>query len=163
MRKHASFITHLDFNRDGNALHSNCGGYELLFWDVMTGKQLTNGPTQFRDEHWQTWTSTLGWPVQGIWPECSDGSDINSCDRSHLTYSGHDNPPDCYYLLATGDDFSKIKIYRYPCIKRGSEFVLGSGHSSHITNVRFSNDDSYLFTTGGEDCCVFLWKVNKIK
>lgn len=34
LRKHASYITHVDFSQDGNYLHSNCGGYELLFWDV---------------------------------------------------------------------------------------------------------------------------------
>lgn len=34
LRKHSSYITHLDFSADGNYLHSNCGAYELLYWDV---------------------------------------------------------------------------------------------------------------------------------
>lgn len=34
-RKHSSYITHMDFSNDGNFLHSNCGAYELLFWDVQ--------------------------------------------------------------------------------------------------------------------------------
>lgn len=38
MRKHSSYITHLDFSRDGSYLHSNCGAYELLFWDVSNEK-----------------------------------------------------------------------------------------------------------------------------
>jgi microtubule-associated protein-like 6 len=64
----------------------------------------------------------LGWPVQGIWPECADGTDINSVDRSE---DGK--------LLATADDFGTLKIFNYPCIKKGSEFVECRGHSSHVT------------------------------
>lgn len=37
LRKHSSFITHLDFSMDSQYLHSTCGAYELLFWDVGTG------------------------------------------------------------------------------------------------------------------------------
>ena len=67
-----------------------------------------------------TWTATLGWPVQGIWPSVDDGTDINTVDRSYTTLSGLETPPDNYFLLATGDDHSKVKIYRYPCIKTNS-------------------------------------------
>lgn len=49
---HSSFITALDWSVDGSALHSVCGAYELLFWDVNTGKQETAGATKFADEHW---------------------------------------------------------------------------------------------------------------
>lgn len=73
-----------------------------------------------RDEKWATWTATLGWPVQGIWPSVDDGTDINTVDRSYTTLSGLETPPDNYFLLATGDDHSKVKIYRYPCIKTNS-------------------------------------------
>ena len=73
---------------------------------------LPNGATALRDEKWYSWTATLGWPVQGIWPEFSDGTDIDSVDRSHTTMSGTDKPPDNYYLLASGDDLSMVKIFR---------------------------------------------------
>lgn len=155
LKKHSSYITHIDFSLDGNNIHSNCGAYELLFWDVNTGKQVTAGATQFRDDKWATWTATLGWPVQGIWPEGADGTDINATDRSNSTYSGVEAPPDNYYLLASADDESQVKIFRYPCIKKGSKYVVGKGHSSHVTNVKFSKNDDYLISTGGEDNCVF--------
>jgi hypothetical protein len=63
MKKHSSYITHVDFSCDGVNLHSTCGAYELLFWDVTQGKQLTGGATGLKDEKWHTWTTTLGWPV----------------------------------------------------------------------------------------------------
>jgi len=37
MNKHSSYITHLDFSNCGKFLHSNCGAYELLFWNLETG------------------------------------------------------------------------------------------------------------------------------
>jgi WD40 repeat protein len=40
---HSSFITHIDFTADSRFLHTNCGAYELLFWDANTGKQDPDG------------------------------------------------------------------------------------------------------------------------
>jgi len=40
----------------------------------------------------------------------------------------------------------------------GHEKVVGKGHSSHVTNVRFNSSDSHVLTTGGNDRSVFQWK-----
>lgn len=88
-----------------------------------------------RDEHWATWTLPCGWPATGIWPEFADGSDINACDRSNQPHS------DGYFLLASADDFSKVKVFRYPSVDPKSEYIEGKGHSSHVTQVKFSKDD----------------------
>jgi hypothetical protein len=40
-------------------------------------------------------------------------------------------------MLATGDDEGKIKVYRYPCTIKNSEYVEGLGHGSNITNVYY--------------------------
>lgn len=34
------------------------------------------------------------------------------------------------------------------------------GHSSHVTKVKFSFDDSLVFSTGGGDKCVMTWKTD---
>lgn len=49
MTKHTSTITHIDFSKDGNYLHSNSRDYELLFWDTNTGSQITSGATQLKN------------------------------------------------------------------------------------------------------------------
>lgn len=51
------------------------------------------------------------WDVLGIWPQCSLGSDINSVDKMK-----NQN------VIATGDDFSKIKLFRYPCVHANSSY-----------------------------------------
>jgi microtubule-associated protein-like 6 len=152
-KKHNSYITHFDFSADGAFLQSNCGAYELLFWDLSSeasSQELVQIPSarKLRDVNWHTWTCTLGWPVQGIWPPCSDGTDINAVHRNH---AGH--------LLATADDFGKVKVFRYPCVSKSSEYTELSGHSSHVTNVRWMMGDGMLVSTGGNDKSVMLWKV----
>jgi hypothetical protein len=90
---------------------------------------LTKGATDLRDETWSSWTCVLGWPVQGIWPKESKGTDINYVDRSNLKH------PEGflfliiiiyrYSLLAKGDDFGKVSIHKFPCIPANSECVAG--------------------------------------
>lgn len=145
--KHNSYITHFDFSTDGSILQSNCGAYELLFCDTSKGTQVSG--TILSEKDMATWTCPLGWPVLGIWPAGADGTDINAVDRSP---SGS--------LLASADDFGKLKLFRYPCIIERSNFVQFSGHSSHVTNVRWGPSDEWLVTTGGNDKCVFQWKNN---
>ncbi len=64
------------------------------------GKQNTRGASALKDEPWYTWTTTLGWPVQGIWESEMDGTDINAIDRSNNSYAKK------MKLLVTGNDRS---------------------------------------------------------
>ena len=48
---------------EGIALQSNDTIKEILFWDIATGKKLTN-ISKIRNLNWYTWTCTVGWPVQ---------------------------------------------------------------------------------------------------
>lgn len=60
LNKHSSYITHLDWSCDGEYLHSNCGAYEILFWEVEPGLQMPGGASALKDETWATWTVTIG-------------------------------------------------------------------------------------------------------
>jgi WD40 repeat protein len=53
--------------------------------------------------------------------------------------------------VATSDRWSTVKIFNYPCLTTGAEFTEGKGHSSFVTNVRWTNDDKRIVTSGGED------------
>lgn len=151
---HSSFITHLDWSVDSRYLHTNCGAYELLFWETETGRQQTSGASALRDEPWATFTLVIGWPVQGIYPPYADGTDVNAVSRSSRAF-GNDE----YNLVATADDFGLVKLFRYPCLEKGAEAIIGRGHSSHVTCVRFLPSDQRLVSTGGDDQCVFQWKI----
>ena len=150
---HSSYITHFDWSTDSAFIHSNCGAYELLFWEA-SGKQVPGGASLLKDEEWNSWTSVIGWPVQGVYPPYADGTDINAVDRSKKKFGNNE-----YQLIAAADDFGTVRVLRYPCLDKKSEGVVGRGHCSHVTNVRFSKDDSRLITVGGDDQCVFQWTV----
>ena len=146
---HHSTVTHIDFSRDAVNLQSVSSDYELLFWDVATGKQ-RKSPSEVRDVAWNSFSCILGWPVQGVWPPNADGTDVNAVCRS----------PD-EKTIATGDDFGKVKIFRYPSSKENAKFKEYKGHSAHVTNVCFSSDGKYLFSTGGLDKSIFQFEVKK--
>ncbi|XP_032008990.1 echinoderm microtubule-associated protein-like 3 isoform X3 [Hylobates moloch] len=145
---HSSFITHLDWSKDGNFIMSNSGDYEILYWDVAGGcKQLKNR-YESRDREWATYTCVLGFHVYGVWPDGSDGTDINSLCRSHNER-----------VVAVADDFCKVHLFQYPCARAKAPSRMYGGHGSHVTSVRFTHDDSHLVSLGGKDASIFQWRV----
>ncbi|XP_028293384.1 echinoderm microtubule-associated protein-like 1 isoform X1 [Gouania willdenowi] len=144
---HSSFITHLDWSTDSQYLVSNSGDYEILYWIPSVCKQVVSVETT-RDIEWATCTCPLGFQVFGLWPDGSDGTDVNAVSRSNNKN-----------LLVTGDDFGKVHLFSYPCSQfRAPSHVYG-GHSSHVTNVSYLFDDSYLVSTGGKDMSVMQWRI----
>jgi len=148
-RGHHSYITGLDFSSDSTVLQSTSGDYELLFWDCATGKQILS-PTEVRDVRWSSFTCKFGWPVQGVWSPGADGTDVNAVDRS----------PDGSYLV-TGDDFSRVKLFRYPCPREHAKYKEYKGHAEHVMKVRFSFDGRYVFSVGGLDKAILQFEVKR--
>ncbi|KAM9301742.1 echinoderm microtubule-associated protein-like 3 [Gastrophryne carolinensis] len=145
---HSSFITHLDWSKDGKYIMSNSGDYEILYWDIAGGCKLLRNRYESRDREWATYTCVLGYHVFGVWPEGSDGTDINALARSHdMT------------MISVADDFCKVHLFRYPCNKPKAPSHVYPGHGSHVTNVRFTYDDSCLISLGGKDASIFQWRV----
>ncbi|XP_068779726.1 echinoderm microtubule-associated protein-like 3 isoform X2 [Struthio camelus] len=145
---HSSFITHLDWSKDGRFIMSNSGDYEILYWDVAGGCKLLRNRFESRDREWATYTCVLGFHVFGVWPDGSDGTDINSLCRSHDER-----------VVAVADDFCKVHLFQYPCARPKAPSHVYGGHGSHVTNVRFSHDDAHLVSLGGKDTSVFQWRV----
>uniref|UniRef100_A0A671QZZ2 Echinoderm microtubule-associated protein-like 1 n=1 Tax=Sinocyclocheilus anshuiensis TaxID=1608454 RepID=A0A671QZZ2_9TELE len=142
---HSSFITHLDWSVDSQYLVSNSGDYEILYWIPSVCKQVVSVETT-RDIEWATFTCILGFHIFGLWPDGSDGTDINAVCSSNAKK-----------LLITGDDFGKVHLFSFPCSQSRAPSHIYGGHSSHVTNVNFLNDDSQLISTGGKDMSIMQW------
>jgi microtubule-associated protein-like 6 len=160
---HSSFVNHIDWSENSKCLATNCGAHELLYWKLWDEHE--DGTIRFRphqeksssnmrDEEWATQTCIYGWPVRGVWPEGADGTDINGICRCNTGTRS---------LVATSDDFGKVKLFRYPCIVPYADHKPYSGHASHVTNISFSADDKWLCSTGGADAAVFQWEVIREK
>ncbi|XP_019612621.1 echinoderm microtubule-associated protein-like 4 isoform X1 [Rhinolophus sinicus] len=145
---HSSYITHLDWSPDNKYIMSNSGDYEILYWDIPSGCKLIRNRSECKDIDWTTYTCVLGFQVFGVWPEGSDGTDINALVRSHNRK-----------VIAVADDFCKVHLFQYPCSKAKAPSHKYSAHSSHVTNVSFTHSDCHLISTGGKDMSIIQWKL----
>ncbi|KAM6460440.1 echinoderm microtubule-associated protein-like 4 isoform 5-T5 [Liasis olivaceus] len=145
---HSSYITHLDWSPENKYIMSNSGDYEILYWDIPNGCKLIRNRSDCKDIDWTTYTCVLGFQVFGVWPEGSDGTDINALVRSHNRK-----------VIAVADDFCKVHLFQYPCSKAKAPSHKYSAHSSHVTNVSFTHNDSHLISTGGKDTSIIQWRL----
>ncbi|XP_072265892.1 echinoderm microtubule-associated protein-like 4 isoform X4 [Pyxicephalus adspersus] len=145
---HSSYITHLDWSPDNKYIMSNSGDYEILYWDIPSGCKLIRNRSDCKDIDWATYTCVLGFQVFGVWPEGSDGTDINALVRSHNRK-----------VIALADDFCKVHLFQYPCSKPKAPSHKYSAHSSHVTNVSFTHSDGHLISTGGKDMSIMQWRL----
>ncbi|CAL9694578.1 unnamed protein product [Knipowitschia caucasica] len=148
---HSSFITHLDWSKDGKYIMSNSGDYEILYWEIAGGCKLLRNRYESKDREWASYTCVLGFHVMGVWLEGSDGTDINALCRSHSER-----------VVAVADDFCKVHLFQYPCPKPKAPSRKYEGHGSHVTNVCFTYSDSHLLSMGGKDTCILQWKVLQV-
>ncbi|XP_077138478.1 echinoderm microtubule-associated protein-like 4 isoform X4 [Ranitomeya variabilis] len=145
---HSSYITHLDWSPDNKYIMSNSGDYEILYWDIPSGCKLIRNRSDCKDIDWATYTCVLGFHVFGVWPEGSDGTDINALVRSRNRK-----------VIALADDFCKVHLFQYPCSKPKAPSHKYSAHSSHVTNVSFTHSDCHLISTGGKDMSIIQWRL----
>ena len=143
---HSGTVTAVDFSADGSVIQSCSNAYEILFFDVKTGRLLVQPQ---RDTKWASWTMKIGFPVMGIWTE-ADGSNINSVCV---------NPAGD--LLATSDDYGYVTLFNYPTVFKGAVGDKSGGHAAHVMQVRFNSDGRWLISAGRRDKAALQWKVVK--
>ncbi|CBJ26175.1 conserved unknown protein [Ectocarpus siliculosus] len=145
---HQSFVTHVDFSSDGNYVQSADGASSLLFADAATGIQIPSA-TAMKDIEWGTWTLPFGWAARGVWPIAGNdpGTEI-SCARR----SGDSS------LLAAGDNFGRLRVFKYPVPIPGSCCSEYRGHCAAVRRVCWSAGDTHLLSCG-VDGSVMQWRM----
>lgn len=71
----------------------------------------------------------IGSEVNGIWPKYTNVTDVNSVDGNYNSS-----------VLVTGDDFGLVKLFRFPCLKKG-KMVFGI---SEECNMDFATISVYF-------------------
>ncbi len=159
-RGHNALIQTLDFSVDGSLIQSVDASREIFHWDSRTGLRVSQ-PTVFRDAAWDSWSSVIGWAVQGVYNK-EDGlpnseGDIICVDRSS----------DGRWLVAGGASSSvhnAIKVFNFPCLSDAVPSYHG-GHTSPVVDISFvmtgGLDKTALevATAGGNDACLIQWRL----
>ena len=149
---HQSAILNIDFSIDGRYIQANDSGREILFWEVSSGKQISQA-AKVRDVEWNTWSCVYGWPCQGIHnglEGTEQNGDINAVVRSNdgkLLACGGSNTID-----------GAVKLFAFPVLDSAVPQFYG-GHTSPVLDVSFSHSDEYMISAGGNDLCVFQWRL----
>lgn len=141
-------LIHLDWNASSDKLVVNSKSYELKFVSLNQKKDVASSTCS--EEEWNTWTCTFGWFVKGIFPVV-EGTDVKCCVRSHNKK-----------VIATGDDFGRVNLFNYPACAPKQVHHTYLGHSAQVTRVRFSGDDKYLISTGGNDKTTLIWSTENL-
>lgn len=71
----------------------------------------------------------IGSEVNGIWPKYTNITDVNSVDGNYNSS-----------VLVTGDDFGLVKLFRFPCLKKGKMVFCISGEC----NIDFAAISGYF-------------------
>ena len=117
-----------------------------MFFTPENFAQDPSGASNTVATQWATGHAKYGWLVDGIFPSGTDGTHINGVDFSK------DGT-----LIATGDDYGLVNIFRNPC-RGGHKPISLRGHSEHVVRVLFHKNDSYLFSVGGYDQTLMQFK-----
>eukprot|EP00752_Nemacystus_decipiens_P008508 g7598.t1 len=144
---HQSFVTHVDFSSDGNYVQSADGAGALLFADAATGIQIPSAAAM-KDIEWGTWTLPFGWAPRGVWPTAGNdpGTEVTCAKRS-----GDSS------LLAAGDNFGRLRLFKYPAPLPGSCCSEYRAHCAALRRVCWAADDSHLLSCG-EGGTVMQWR-----
>lgn len=62
---------------------------------------------------WASWSGVLGPEVSGVWPKYSNLTEVNAVDANLAAA-----------VLVTGDDLGLVKLYRFPCLRKGRYLSL---------------------------------------
>ncbi|CAF2961159.1 unnamed protein product [Rotaria sp. Silwood2] len=147
-KTHSSAITHIDWDSKGKLLMTNSAASEQFFYEAPRGTRITSiKTTDIEKMNWFTWTGVLGLVCEGIWEPATSINDINSTDLTKNKKT-----------LATADDFGHVKLFDFPVKGKFAKYKKYTGHSAHVTRVRWTFDDSYLISIGGGDVAILVWK-----
>lgn len=136
---HSSYITHLDWSPDNKYIMSNSGDYEILYWDIEHSCKLMRNWSECKDINWTAYTCVLGFQVFGVWPEGSDGTDINALVRSHNRK-----------VIAVADDFFKSPSVSVSLLQSQELPVTSTVPTTLMSPVSFTPVTVTTVSTGGK-------------
>ncbi|RYG67057.1 hypothetical protein EON64_08310 [archaeon] len=164
----------IDFSEDSQWVRSNCAAGELCFFEAETGLYIP-AASRLRDVTWASQTCTMEYSVQGVWQPYRDGTEYTCCDAN--LFRGEDGvivaigkpthmPISFYWMHSSsnpnsrcaGDNFGRIRLYRYPCINSLAYFKEYFASSATLRRLSFASGDSSLLCVSGADKLILQYR-----
>lgn len=139
VQKGSSFVNALDWTADSKEVRISTGDYEVLYFNVENKEFLTNGSETASDKIWASNSIKNGPDRKGLQPSGEDRTHINDVVGS----------ANASFVL-TADDFGLVNVFNWPepSIAASRSFAA---HSEHVARIALSNDNTRLFSVGGQD------------
>ncbi|KAJ8604819.1 hypothetical protein CTAYLR_001017 [Chrysophaeum taylorii] len=145
---HTERVVAFDFKSDSTCLRSCSVSSETLVFDSKNGELVRESPSDDDHDLWGSWTTTVGTPVAGALLPLASANDLATSHRSAE-------------LIATGDDFGAVKLFKWPCFAPAAAAKTAFGHASRVASVRFMPNGLALASIGLDDRCLFQWRVER--
>jgi len=149
---HCAAPVNVQFSSNGKLVKTLTRDYEVCHWQLDEDKCKGTFVPRIPDPDIIGWADDpliAGWDVEGLYQKGWDGTDLNDAT---LTSDSK--------LIATGDDYGKVRLHNYPSTDQKTCNVY-EGHAEFVVGVEFLRDDSQLITAGGADMAIFQWKLHK--
>jgi WD40 repeat protein len=145
--KHTAPVRHVDFTEHGDLIQSLCDAHEHKFFHCDDGRPQT-AVSAMKDVHWDSWSLTGGWHVQGLWSGTLDDVEVLSAERS----AGG-------AVVLSGDSVGRIRLHRFPAVSSAALSNASIVHGDAVSGVRWTANDHHVVSLGGNDGCVAQWRV----
>lgn len=143
--KQATRVVAVDFSKDAKVMQLNTANKEYFAYSLPSLKRVeTMALNKLKDETWHTQTLPMGPGMDRVLPPGMPEEDVTCCQVSP---SGR--------TVLVGDVYSHLKLYPFPSSPVFSRY---KGHSSPLTGLRFTEDEKYVLSAGGQEKAVLLWK-----
>jgi len=167
-RGHSSYVTHIDWDINSSMIRSNSANNELFYWSLITDANKSVDPTSYRKVDWHTSKCILQWETKGIFgtkivKNTTTQEDIEHflspctvycCDRVKINSD--------LQLLAVGDAFGNIYIYRFPAFSNEMQYQAFRAHGGPVANVKFAVNLKTLISIGATDGLIIQWNLDNI-
>jgi WD40 repeat protein len=154
----------MDWSDDGEFLSLTLDNFEVLKTPISNDGSKDAAPESFsKEKNWISWTQPLGLTVRGI---KIDGAAIKYTPvcRSHKyvarakDYETVIDGKQIRLLLASGDRFGNVNLYRYPSIYPDSECKSYNALMTPITAIRFLDNDNYVVAISDQDNSIVIFQ-----
>ena len=154
--QHKEGVRSMDISNSGQYVATTGEFSEYFVWDMSTGAVIGKDSDRFEalaatGLEWNVRQAPFGLNSVGIFPSFSDPADTLTLNQSKD-----------HKLLAVGDSYGALKLFRNPATEYFAPYKKYTAHSpGGISKVAFTVKDQFLMSVGRFDKVLVQWKVVK--